>query len=257
MHPEIHNVGNLAKHLGKSVARGRLRDARACAIVIGWRLREAIAELRPSRNVTCDYCGWSGRRFKTFLAGAAYRHDAVCPQCLSLERHREFILLFRRLRPLLAERLRILDIGPTRAFAEACRAAPDLDYVSIDRVSKLAMLHMDVQRLAFAAEVFDVVVCYHVLDYVSDDRGAMSEIRRVLKRSGMAILEETIDASRRTAEWPAPTPYDGRVRQYGEDFADRLGEAGLTARRIRGSVFLAFKDAANPLVEVAARVAGH
>lgn len=244
MPPEILNLVNLAKHTAKCVLAGRSREARAGVIAIGRRLVEVGDHFGSSNQVTCEFCGWSGKRFKTFLAGPYVRRNAVCPRCLSLERHRDFIVLFRRLRPLFGDRIRVLDIAPTRAFAQFCRASPDIVYLSVDRVSELAMARMDIQRLAVLSAVFDIVVCYHVLDYVADDRTAMREIRRVLKPLGMGILQERVDTGVATQEWGGPRPEAlDRIRQYGFDFSHRLREANLEVREGPAGTFLVFKEA--------------
>ena len=42
----------------------------------------------------CPLCGWRGYRFEPFGNRVAYRKDAMCPVCGSLERHRlAFVLL--------------------------------------------------------------------------------------------------------------------------------------------------------------------
>ena len=253
MPSEIRNLANVAKHGVRSLARGRFGEARAATAVLGLRLLEAVEELGGASDVTCDFCGWTGPRFKTFLVGASFRGGAVCPRCLSLERHREFIVLFRRVRPLFGERIRVLDIAPTLAFSDLCRASPDIDYVSLDRESELAMLRGDVQCLPFRRGVFDFVLCSHVLDYVKDDRRGMREIHGVLKASGLAILEQDFRPDQPTEEWNGPRPEElDRIRRYGRDYPDRLGEAGFHLRRAGPGthpVFLAFKVADNPLIE--------
>ena len=42
--------------------------------------------------------------------------------------------------------------------------------------------------------MFDVIYCSHVLEHVPDDRLAMGELRRVLKRAGWAVLLVPITA---------------------------------------------------------------
>jgi SAM-dependent methyltransferase len=253
MPSEIRNLVNVAKHGVRSVGRGRFAEARAAVAVLGLRILEAAPEVARARGVTCAFCGWSGRRFKTFLAGASFRRGAVCPRCLSLERHREFIALFRRVRPLLGARIRLLDIAPTLAFRELCRQAPDIEYVSLDRQSEIATLRGDLQCLPFRPGVFDLVLCSHVLDYVQDDRRGMREIHRALVDGGMAILEQSYRTDRPTEEWDRPRPEElDRVRRYGRDYPDRLRDAGFHLRRAgmgTQPVFLAFKRPDNPLIE--------
>ena len=45
-------------------------------------------------------------------------------------------------------------------------------------------------------ESFDVIYCSHVLEHVPDDRKAMREFPRVLKRGGWAILLVPINAGK-------------------------------------------------------------
>jgi hypothetical protein len=248
---EARNLANLGKHAAKCLLQGRFPEAGAAFTVMGWRAWETLDGLTGAARVACPFCGWTGRRFKTFLTGPYVRRGAVCPDCLSLERHRDFVLLFRKVRPFLSRRIRVLDIAPTRAFGEACRKEQDIDYVSIDKVSRLAMAHMDVQTLALRDDSFDVVVCYHVLDYVADDRAAIREIRRVLKPRGMGVLQEQVDRGKSTEEWGAARPAAlDRIRQYGEDFPERLRQAGLTVRPVGPETFLVFKEP-SPLIELA------
>ena len=47
---------------------------------------------------------------------------------------------------------------------------------------------MDIHNMPFENNVFDVVLCNHVLEHVKDDILALKEIRRVLKKDGKMIL---------------------------------------------------------------------
>src|SRR5687768_11485883 len=243
MNPEIRNLTNLAKHSVRCAGRGRFGEAAASVAVFGIRVMEAAAEVGAPSRVTCPYCGWSGRRFKTFTSGTSWRAGAVCPLCLSLERHRESLSLFLRLRPVFPPRIRVLDIAPSRAFREWCGRRSDVDYVSFDKVSALAMVKGDLQYLPFRSGMFDIVLCSHVLDYLPDDRLGMREIGRVMAPDGVAILEHNFLRDRPTEEWHAPRRDAlDRVRQYGADLPDRFREAGLVPNRVGvdTEVFLAF-----------------
>jgi SAM-dependent methyltransferase len=86
-------------------------------------------------------------------------------------------------------------------------------------------------------DLFDVIICNHVLEHVPDDRRAMSELYRVLKPGGFAILQVPISfVIERTIEDPSISEPAERarlfgqpdhVRLYGADYPDRLGEAGF------------------------------
>jgi len=164
------------------------------------------------------------------------RRRALCPRCLSLERHRLLFEAFNLVRPALPARLRLLDIAPNPGFTLYCSRDPTIEYLSVDLVSPLAMCRMDVQRMGFFDASFDVVMCVHVLDYVPDDCGAMREIRRVLASGGIAVLQEDFDPDRATVEWGSPNHEDlGRLRSYGKDLRDRLEQVGFRVEAVPGT----------------------
>jgi SAM-dependent methyltransferase len=60
-----------------------------------------------------------------------------------------------------------------------------------------------------------------VLEHIPDDQKAISEIRRILKPNGIAILPVPI-YSEKTIEYPEPNPHEFyHVRAPGTDYFDR------------------------------------
>jgi 2-polyprenyl-3-methyl-5-hydroxy-6-metoxy-1,4-benzoquinol methylase len=53
---------------------------------------------------------------------------------------------------------------------------------------RVRLVHSDVEQLPFPDRSFDKVLCSHVLEHVLDDHAVVSEIYRVLKDDGRAIL---------------------------------------------------------------------
>lgn len=228
MYTESRNIAVYAYLAVKLLVDGKPKEALAHAHGAIWRMWEGIESTVKKPSVTCIYCGWKGPRYKTFVSTEKIRRNAVCPRCHSLERHRAFLSFFRSARSLVAMPIaRVLDIAPNRSFSDFAKHSPDLDYLSVDLKSQLAMRHMDIQALDLPDRSFDIVVCYHVLDYVPDDRKAMKELGRVLAHHGIAMIQDGILKSLdHTIEWGKPVPSEAyRIRQYGNDYLQRWQEA--------------------------------
>ncbi|HII05866.1 MAG TPA: class I SAM-dependent methyltransferase [Methanotrichaceae archaeon] len=91
----------------------------------------------------------------------------------------------------------MLEIAPQYYIQRKFRSMPNLDYVSVDLYSRIAMINMDVTDTQFEDDSFDCIFCYHVLEHILDDKMAMKEILRVLKPGGWAILHVPILAENR------------------------------------------------------------
>ncbi len=99
------------------------------------------------------------------------------------------------------------------------------------------MVQADITLLPFQSSCFDVIICLHVLEHVSNDTEAMIELFRILKPGGWAIVQVPIDKSRNiTFEDPDITSPDDRarafgqydhVRLYGLDYRRKLANAGF------------------------------
>jgi predicted SAM-dependent methyltransferase len=109
--------------------------------------------------------------------------------------------------------------------------------VTADIVPGNAMVVADITAIPFAAATFDVLLCNHVLEHVSNDRQAMRELYRVLKPGGWAVLQSPVD-KRRAQTFEDSTiisPQDrerlfgqrDHVRVYGRDYKERLESAGF------------------------------
>ena len=186
----------------------------------------------------CPCCGGS---FHTFWPSGetadSMRANTLCPTCSSLERHRLLWLYLDAHPDLVAGSVRLLHVAPELIVQRFLTQQERIDYVSIDLDSPLAAHRMDVTRLAFPDCSFDAIICYHVLEHIPDDGSAMAELRRVLKPEGWAILQSPILWSRdRTYEdvsIVAPAERErhfgqhDHVRLYGNDYVDRLTDAGF------------------------------
>ena len=189
-------------------------------------------------NVTCPVCGKSFRKFLPY-GRINPRPNALCPNCLSLERHRLIWMYLKEKTNFFNQKLSVLHIAPEACFINRFEKQHGGGYITADIESPLAKVKMDIHQIPFDASTFDVVLCNHVLEHVRDDIQAMREISRVLKPGGFSILQVPFfnpvpDKTFEDASITDPRErekafgQDDHVRKFGKDYPTRLQRAGLT-----------------------------
>lgn len=205
------------------------------------------------RGRECPMCGARRRRFLPY-GYVTSREDALCPRCLSLERHRMIWLWLERHSDLFATHPRLLHIAPEvslmRHFKRHYRGHEG--YITADLESPLADMHFDVQHIPLESRSIDVVICNHLLEHVADDGKALSELYRIMRPGGWGIMLVPEDRSRETTfeDDTITDPkertrlfgqYDHR-RVYGRDYDIRLANAGFSVERIAMSELLSQEE---------------
>jgi hypothetical protein len=217
-------------------------------------LRTWITYGSPFPALTCNFCGFRARAFlsnrkskplpgqptidRYHIVAMGTRDNYACPRCGASDKQR---LMWEYLKDHVAGK-RVLHIAPERQLrakieplASTYRAGDfffgDPRYFDgrYDGVE-----HMDVTKLPIADASVDIVICAHVLEHVPDDRKGMREIYRVLAPEGFALLQVPISYELpQTLEGLSGDPetlygQKDHVRIYGQDYPERLREAGFT-----------------------------
>ena len=205
----------------------------------------------------CPLCGCRRRKFMPY-GYVTQRENALCPNCLALERHRTLWLWLLRESDIGRGAMalpRLLHVAPEvalmRKFSKIYASQPE-KYVTADLESPLADMHFDIQHIPLEDESFDAVICNHILEHVEDDHQAMREILRILRKGGWGVILSPIDMQREeTFEDDTITDeaertrifgqYDHR-RIYGRDYAKRLEKAGFEVYECDYANFIPAKE---------------
>jgi len=200
---------------------------------------KAMKLIYKGNNVECPVCN------STFSKMLPYgriisRENALCPECLSLERHRLMWLYLNQKTNFFTANNKLLHIAPEHCFINRFEKLKNLEYITADIESPLAKVKMDVHDIPFKENTFDIVFCNHVLEHVENDIRAMQEMLRVLKPGGWAILQSPIDPSRvitfedksitDPAERERVHGQDDHMRTYGLDYGDRIKRSGFIVK---------------------------
>ncbi len=188
------------------------------------------------------YCPCCENYYNSFLPwgkgpGFNHRKDAVCPGCGSFERQRLIWLFFKNKTNIFKENLRILHFGPHYYIFKKLKKLSNLNYTSADLYSPFVDYKMDIRKIRFKENYFDVIICIHVFQFIQEDVKAMNELFRVLKPGGWAIIQTELDSKReKTFENPLITSPEQRkkffgleshIRIYGRDYKERLEKGGF------------------------------
>ena len=201
-----------------------------------------VGLLYLGKGKQCPLCGCQRRKFLPY-GYVTPRENALCPNCLSLERHRLLWLWLVRESDIgrgamaLPKMLHIApEVALMRKFKKMYASTPDR-YITADLESPLADMHFDVQQIPLEAESFDAVICNHIMEHVEDDGKALRELYRIMRRGGWGVILSPVELEREktfeddTITDPAERTrifgqYDHR-RIYGRDYAARLREVGF------------------------------
>lgn len=187
-------------------------------------------------RVECPVCEHKFRKFMPY--GRQARSNALCPNCLALERHRLMWLFLKEKTDFFNVKSNVLHIAPELCFIKRFRQIQGDKYVTADIESPLADVKLDVLDMPFESATFDIVFCNHVMEHVTDDYKAMSEIYRVLRPGGWAIIQVPLFYPLNEHTYEDDAIVDARdrekafgqsdhVRMYGKDYCDRLRSQGF------------------------------
>lgn len=179
------------------------------------------------------------------VVGGLRRFADQCPVCHSSSRERLiwFWLIGSGSRPRFEKDERIAHFAPEKGLSFRLAEAAGANYSAFDfdpgRYRHLKQVEKaDLSGLASPDASFDVVICNHVLEHVPDVDKAISEIFRIMKPGGVAILqvpialklEETIELApdSSSAERIDILGQDDHLRLFNQEgYIAVLGKAGF------------------------------
>ena len=214
-------------------------------------IRYALAGWTPGGRHLCVMCNHKVWRFMPYRASADVPLMAAlgvvgsdtdhfeCPRCGAHDRERHLFLYLKAsgLLDLLPSQ-HVLHFAPERHLSRRIAALAPAQYLRCDLYPGSADVQcVDIEQMSFDDGSFDILIANHVLEHVSDDNKAISEISRVLKPGGWAVLQTPYsDVLEKTWSDPGIATEAARLQAYGQedhvrlfgrDILDRFSHSGL------------------------------
>ena len=176
------------------------------------------------------------------IIGAGYRLNNVCPYCLSTDRDRLVFLYLERIAHFFDKKNELLHMGPEPSLYHIFKKNSNLNYTYAAKYAEGTyyprdIAFFDLLSIPYPDNNFDVIICNHVLEHIEDDKQAMSELFRVLKPGGYAILQVPISnkIEKTIEDFTIIKPEErheafgqfDHVRVYGPDYKERLEAVGF------------------------------
>ncbi len=220
-------------------------------------IREREIAQHQGEGVICPVCGSHFREFAPVYQSKAYADEkanievvaeqARCPDCDSQQRQRLLWKFLHEKSQLFdGHKKSIMEVAPELPFFKHFSKLEHIRYFPCDKYPqhlKYAdfpgqIIKADLCALPWPDFSFDLILCSHVLEHVSDDHLALREIYRVLKPGGLLLIQAPVSYNLETTLDDAgnSTPEQreklfgqhDHYRRYGRDIANRIQRAGFS-----------------------------
>ncbi|HDR6315679.1 TPA: glycosyltransferase [Bacillus thuringiensis] len=151
------------------------------------------------------YCQFCNQQFEKFSPWPEHydfpkykfemwnKDTGICSVCDSMDRERLYRVYIEMETELLSGNDTMLHIAPEAKLRSWFAQYKNITYVCGDIEPKDPLMQeIDVTRIPYENDTFDVILCGHVLQHVQDDEKAMRELYRVLKTNGWGIIQAPI-----------------------------------------------------------------
>ncbi|WP_245925720.1 class I SAM-dependent methyltransferase [Algibacter marinivivus] len=130
----------------------------------------------------CNICD---KKLRVFIK--IENEDLLCPFCGSLSRNRRLWGILKEDNTLKGN---VLHFSPSRNLYRKLKKNKHINYSSSDFENEfLADYKFDITDINQKDETFDTIICYHILEHITDDQKAMSELYRILKPNGTIYIQ--------------------------------------------------------------------
>lgn len=178
------------------------------------------------------------------IGGGRRKH--LCQNCAAPDRLRMIFSYMKSETSILnpISKISILHVAPERQLLEILMTKNKIEYYPCDKFNFNEIVkEADINDLKFSSNKFDYIICNHVLEHIQTDLKAMSELYRVLKKNGKAIVQIPYSTKiKKSIEDASVNNDESRKEKFGQwdhvriyskkDYIERLNKIGFKVKTI-------------------------
>jgi SAM-dependent methyltransferase len=222
--------------------------------------QKVLGQVYKGKDYYCPFCKHSFSKMlpdgfdlpvikEKQIIGSGRRENCTCPRCFSKDRDRLIYLYLENKTDIFeGHPYKLLHIAPEAWMKELFQSLPHIDYTNgVKEIASMGYYYdrmtreIDITNIEMKDNLYDIIICNHVLEHVTDDIQAMKELFRVLKPGGWAILQvpfspileksyEDYDIISKEGREKYFGQFD-HVRIYGQDYFNRLESVGFKVEK--------------------------
>ncbi len=156
-----------------------------------------------------------------------------------------------------ANDIKLLHISPEYCFYKNLKDKKNIHYIPVDKFEPgydYFSLTKDFDLLdpSLSPEQYDFIICNHVLEHIIDDKAAISNLFKILKIEGTAIVSVPILTNNAPTfeDYSIVSPQERKkhfgqwdhVRYYGTDIANRFLDAGFKVKSVKSDSYFNYEE---------------
>ena len=131
----------------------------------------------------------------------------------------------------------MLHFSPSRSVYRLLKKNPHIDYFSTDYEDEfLADYKYDIKQIPLKEEFFNLIICYHILEHIEDDKKAITELHRVLKSNGTCLIQTPYKEGEIYEDFSKKTPEE-RLNAFGQEDHVRIYSVEGLQQRLKENGF--------------------
>lgn len=191
-------------------------------------LRNLISIFYRGNKFQCNICGFKMSNFIRLK-----NTDKLCPKCGSLARTRK---LWDLLESEVSGKT-VLHFSPSLTLKTKMESVHDIHYITTDYEGEFAAAkRLNIESIDEPNDVYDLVICFHVLEHIEHDIKAMEELFRIIRPKGKCIIQTPFKTGEIYENEQIKTEED-RVIHFGQRDHVRIYSVEGLMKRLEGVGF--------------------